>query len=263
MYEKDIPPAKVTTFLPADHPYLVFIFSYNEGAKLATQLSKFPVSNRAFDIMLGDDGSTDNSISQDLTEKFRIRGVVRLTRNMGLSANIKAGLNWYFQENRYRGVVMMNGNDKDGPEAIPHFLDKLSAGYDYVQGSRFIQGGEASNTPPLRYWAIRFIHAPLFSLAARHWMTDTTNGYRAFSSRFLSDPRVHIFQSAFQKYELEQYLAWKALRLGFKCCEMPVARRYPPPTAEANHSNFTKIKPGIGYWQMIKPILMLNLNRYR
>jgi hypothetical protein len=60
-------------------------------------------------------------------------------------------------------------------------------------------------------------------------MTDTTNGYRAFSRNFLMDPRVRFDREEFRYYEVEQYLAWRAIRLGFRCCEIPVIRRYPEP----------------------------------
>ena len=48
-------------------------------------------------------------------------------------------------------------------------------------------GGHAINTPPVRYAAVRLIHAPLVSLGAHQWFTDTTNAYRAYS-RAVPDP---------------------------------------------------------------------------
>lgn len=260
----DIPPVTTDIRAPAMHPYLVFIFAFNEGTKLASQLSKFPpAGERAFDIMIGDDGSDDGSVNASLIEKYGVRGIVRLDRNRGLSANIKGGLHWFLSRAEYEGVIMMNGNDKDDPEAIPRFIRKLREGYDYVQGSRFLPDGTAENTPALRHFGIRFVHGPLFSLAAGKWMTDTTNGFRAFSRSYLSSRKIHIFQEAFQKYEVEQYLGCRAIQLKFACCEIPVARRYPPRAKKATRGGFTKIKPGIGHWQMIKPLIMLNLGLYR
>jgi hypothetical protein len=64
-------------------------------------------------------------------------------------------------------------------------------------------------------------------LAARRRYTDTTNGFRAYSRRFLTDPRVQPFRDVFQAYELHYYLAIRAARLGFKVAETPVTRRYP------------------------------------
>lgn len=241
------------------HPYLVCIFVYNEGPKLVSQLSRFPPpEKRDFDIVIGDDGSSDESVSSDLIARFGLRGIIRLERNEGLSTNIKAGLDWELKQN-YKGVVMMNGNDRDDPEAISRFIRKLEEGFDYVQGSRFLPGGRHHHTPSYRYWAIRFIHAPLFSLASLKWMTDTTNGYRAFSNSFLKSLGNLVFQERFRKYEIEQYLAWKAIRMGKKACEIPVSRCYPE---NVRGSSFTKISPGVGWYQMLKPLLCLLFRLY-
>ena len=37
-----------------------------------------------------------------------------------------------------------------------------------MQGSRFLKGGRAVNTPPVRLLSVRLIHAPVISLTARH-----------------------------------------------------------------------------------------------
>ena len=60
-------------------------------------------------------------------------------------------------------VVTIDGNNKDCPLSIGDFIAKLEIGYDLVQGSRFIKGGEHKNTPFFRYIAIRLIHAPMLS----------------------------------------------------------------------------------------------------
>jgi glycosyltransferase involved in cell wall biosynthesis len=256
---KQVPAYRYEESASQGHSYLVCIFVYNEGTKLAAQLSRFPLpEKRNFDVVIGDDGSSDGSTPSDLIARFALRGIVRLEKNQGLSANIKAGLDWALKQN-YKGLVMINGNDRDDPEAISRFIEKLEEGFDYVQGSRFLPGGRHQNTPSYRYWAIRLVHAPIFSLASLKWMTDTTNGYRAFSASFLKSLGDLIFQERFQKYEIEQYLAWKAIRTGKKVCEIPVSRRYPE---NLRGSSFTKISPGIGWYQMLKPLLCLLFRLY-
>ena len=134
----------------------------------------------------------------------------------------------------YAGILTIDGNNKDSIEDVPRFIEKLRAGYGLVQGSRFIKGGRAVNTPPGRYWAVRLIHAPVISLAARHWFTDTTNAYRAYSRAYLTHPAVQPLREVFVGYELLAYLSVRATRLGFLACEVPVTRAYPkgeaPPT---------------------------------
>ncbi len=110
---------------------------------------------------------------------------------------------------------------------MPRFIEKLQEGYDFVQGSRFLKGGRAIRTPLLRLLSVRLIHAPVISLTARHRFTDTTNAYRAYSRRYLTDPRVQPLRDVFMTYELLAYLSVRATQLGMKACEIPVTRAYP------------------------------------
>ena len=134
----------------------------------------------------------------------------------------------------YDGIITVDGNHKDDTSAVPLFISSLDSGYDHVQGSRFITGGKAINTPLLRWLAVRLIHAPLISLASGFHYTDTTNGFRAYSRKLLLDEKVAVFRDIFDSYELHYYLAVKAARLGYRVLEVPVTRVYPR-TAEDSH----------------------------
>ena len=141
-------------------------------------------------------------------------------------AQLRMGI--YFALNRgYKGVLTIDGNNKDSIEDVHKFIEKLQAGYDFVQGSRFIRGGHAVNTPPVRYAAVRLVHAPLISLGAHQWFTDTTNAYRAYSREYLTHPDVRPLRDVFMGYELLAYLSIRATQLGMKACEVPVTRAYP------------------------------------
>src|SRR5437660_2626154 len=177
------------------------------------------------DIAVVDGGSTDGSIEQ-LLHHPTLRAVAVKKGPGRLGAQLRVGMAWALREG-YDGVILIDGNGKDNPEAIPKFVAKLRDGYDHVQGSRYIAGGVAENTPALRHFGVRFIHAPLISLAARHRYTDTTNGFRAYSRRFLTDRRVRPFRNVLSGYEMHYYLAIRAARLGFRVTELPVERRYP------------------------------------
>ena len=138
----------------------------------------------------------------------------------------------------YEGIVTIDGNNKDDPEAIPRFIDALKQGVDFVQASRFIVGGVAENTPKLRDFAIRFIHAPMLSLfSGFHW-TDTTQGFRAYSRKMLLDDRIAMFRDVFMTYELLAYLSYRAPKLGYRCVELPTIRRYPKGEVPTKISTF-------------------------
>jgi len=155
-----------------------------------------------------------------------VRAVLVKTGPGRLSAQIRMGLSWALEQG-YAGVILMDGNNKDEPAAIASFIKELDRGMDHVQGSRYRKGGREANTPFARHWGVKLLHAPLISLAAGFRYTDTTNGFRAYSRKFLEDPRVLPFRDAFVGYELHYYLAIRAARLGFRVCEVPVTREYP------------------------------------
>jgi dolichol-phosphate mannosyltransferase len=157
----------------------------------------------------------------------------------------------------YEGVVVIDGNGKDSFEDIPKFISKLEKGFDHVQGSRFIGGGHHENTPITRLFGLKFIHVPLMRLASGFKYTDTTNGFRAYSSKFLSDTRIAIFRGVFDGYELHYYLAVKAAKLNFNNIEIPVTRRYP-----ASGKIPTKISPYKGNLQVLAKLLNVVLGKY-
>ena len=127
----------------------------------------------------------------------------------------------------YAGVISIDGNDKDDPEAIPRFIESLNEGYDFVQASRFVAGGTGENTPKLRDFAIRFIHAPMLRIFSGFAWTDTTQGFRAYSRKMILDSRISIFRDIFLTYELLAYLSYRVHKLGYRCLEIPTIRRYP------------------------------------
>ena len=133
----------------------------------------------------------------------------------------------YALEQGYEGIITIDGNGKDSVESVPEFIKTLDDGWDMIQGSRYIEGGLAVNTPKMRHFAVKLIHIPVVSHIAKFKYTDTTNGYRGYSRRFLLDDRVQPFRNIFDTYELLAYLSVRAPELGFKTKEIPVKRIYP------------------------------------
>jgi dolichol-phosphate mannosyltransferase len=121
--------------------------------------------NLAVDVIVCDGGSTDGSNDAALLSRHGVRTLLIKTGPGKLSAQLRV-LFAYAVEQGYAGMVMIDGNGKDGVEAIPQFLDALSAGFDFVQGSRYLPGGSEENTPLDRKLASKLIHAPLLSMAA-------------------------------------------------------------------------------------------------
>lgn len=221
-----VPRHERTVFAPKRTRYCVAVFALNEGERLLAQLERMAPHATHADILLADGGSTDGSTNEARLGRLGVRTLLVKTEEGGLSTQMRMAFHYALTEG-YEGVVTVDGNGKDGVNAIPAFVACLAEGWDHVQGSRYVPGGEAVCTPFLRHWGVKLIHAPLISLAAHHRYTDTTNGFRAYSRAFLLDPRVAPLRPVFRHYELHYYLAIRAARLGYRVTEIPVRRAYP------------------------------------
>lgn len=244
-----IPEHTVHAFRPRQARYAVCIFVLNEGERIRAQLRRLQPYADAFDLIVADGGSSDDGIQ---LPELQDRGVSALLVKTGagrLSAQMRMALAFALQRG-HEGIIVMDGNNKDDPEALPRFAQALEDGFDHVQGSRFLPGGRAINTPWSRWLAIRLVHAPLLSRAAGFQYTDTTNGFRAYSRRLLLDARVQPFRAVFSGYELHYYLSIRAARLGFRVTEVPVCRAYP-----ADGTLPTKLHGLRGHWLVLRTLL--------
>ncbi|MBW8305977.1 MAG: glycosyltransferase family 2 protein [Thiobacillus sp.] len=223
-----VPAMKVPLWLGKQHPYCVVIPVINEGERIKNLLKRMEAQqiSAIADIIIVDGGTTDGSLELEALQQVGVRGLIVKTGPGRLSAQLRCAYAFALDQS-YQGIVTIDGNDKDDPEAIPRFIEALKNGVDFVQASRFIPGGIAENTPKSRDFAIRFIHAPCLRVASGFKWTDTTQGFRAYSRNMLLDPEIAPFRDIFATYELLVYFSYRAPRLGYRCLEIPTIRRYP------------------------------------
>ncbi|WP_460046735.1 glycosyltransferase family 2 protein [Pseudomonas sp. S2_H01] len=225
---RQVPYFETPLWLGRTHSYCVVIPVINEGERIVSLLARMAALSiyQLADIIIVDGGSSDGSLAHDMLMVTGVRGLLVKTSPGKLSAQLRCAYAFALDQG-YEGIVTIDGNDKDDPKAIPRFIEALQQGVDFVQASRFLAGGVAENTPKSRDIAIRFIHAPMLSLASGFDWTDTTQGFRAYSRKMLLDPRIALFRDVFMTYELLAYLSYRAPRLGYRCLELPTVRRYP------------------------------------
>ena len=208
--------------------YCVLIPIINEGDRIKKELQRakrYQISDYA-DIIICDGGSTDGCTDETLLRELNVNTLLVKKGPGKQGAQLRMGI-WWALERGYKGFITIDGNNKDSIEDVPLFIEKLEEGYDFVQGSRFIKGGHAVRTPLIRLLSVRLLHAPVISLTAKQWFTDTTNAYRAYSREYLTHPQVQPLRDIFMTYELLAYLSVRASQLGLKACEIPVDRVYP------------------------------------
>ncbi len=248
-----VPEYGVNEFYEKQSDYCILIPIINEGMRIIKELERAKNADihKIADIILCDGKSTDDSMEQERLKQLCVNTLLVKHGAGKQGAQLRMGIHFALEQG-YKGIVTIDGNNKDSIEDVPLFINKLKQGYDLIQGSRFIKGGIAENTPLIRWIAVRFIHAPVISITAHKWFTDTTNAYRAYSAEYLKHPKVKPFRDVFSGYELLAYLSTRATQLKLKACEVPVARIYP-----ANEPTPTKIKGIKGNTNLLK-ILFAN-----
>lgn len=215
-------------YCPRSSRYCLCIPVINEGERIIKELrrAKKHHIHQLVDIIICDGKSYDGSTDREVLEPLGVNTLLIKQGEGKQGAQLRMGM-WWALNRGYQGIITVDGNNKDSIEHIPRFIKKMDEGFDFIQGSRFIKGGRAVNTPLIRLTAVTFIHAPLTSLAAGCRFTDSTNAYRAYSAAYLMNPKVQPFRDIFISYELLAYLAVRASQLNLKVCEVPVWRIYP------------------------------------
>lgn len=248
-----VPDFDCTEYGTKTRDYVLLIPIINEGERIIWELTRAYEANISdcVDVVICDGGSCDGCTEPTRLKKLGVNTLLTKRGTGKQGAQLRMGMFWAL-ERGYKGIITIDGNNKDSIEDVPRFVEKLKEGFDFVQGSRFIAGGHAINTPFVRLVAVKLIHSPIISLTAGQRFTDTTNAYRAYSAEYLRDERVMPLRDIFMTYELLAYLSVRATQLGYKACELPVTREYPP-----SGKTPTKISPIKGNYELMK-ILLLN-----
>ena len=97
----------------------------------------------------------------------------------------------------------------------------------------------------------------MFSWFVGRVVTDGTSGFRAMRLSILQDPGFQIDQSWLDRYELEPYLYYQSIRLGYRVKEVGVEIVYPA------QQNYTKMRVLTDWWRIIRPLLFLKLGLRR
>jgi len=229
---------------------------YRENGKIRKVLAKFtdPVVD---EICLVLDCPTHAILNEIKEAGKKIDTPVHIIENperRGIGHAIRKGIE-YTLYNGYDIIVVMAGNNKDNPWEIPRLLNPIiNEGYDYVQGSRFLLGGKHERMPLFRGVFSR-LYPFIWTLLTKVRCTDATNGFRAYKTRIFEDKRMNIWQTWLNGYELEYYIHYKVLTLGYKVIEVPVSKTY----QYRHKGGYSKIFPPRDWWQIVGPLIYLKL----
>ena len=155
---------------------LAIVPAYNEAGAIATTVADIEDHAPAFDVLVVDDGSTD-----DTGDIARAAGatVVTLPFNLGIGGAVQAGYLWA-RAHGYDVAVQCDGDGQHDARCLPVMLDRLKrdASLIMVTGSRFLGAdGDGYRSSASQRLGIR-LFASVLSLVTRRPVYDPTSGLR-------------------------------------------------------------------------------------
>ncbi len=234
-----------------DKQTLIILPAYNEQGKIGRVVEKIQATQIPCTILVVDDCSTDNTRAE--AESLGAQ-VITHQQNTGVGGGIRTGIQ-YGLDNNFQVGVVMSGDDQHEPSELPRALEPIQNNTaDFVQGSRYMEGGLLINERLFRKVTTHG-YSWVFSLLTGTKITDATNGFRAFRFSVFADPSINLNQEWLNTYELEPYLLYKAVQSkNIRVIEAPITIRY-----HATGKEYTKMRPVRDWWRLARPMFMLKL----
>jgi glycosyltransferase involved in cell wall biosynthesis len=191
--------------------YSVVVPFYNEQENVPPLYVKLTevmdAIGEPYELVFVDDGSNDGTyrVLLDIYEHDRRVNVLRLRRNFGQTAALKAG----FDFARGMVIISMDGDLQHAPEEIPKFIAKLEEGYDLVSGWRVVRND---------HWLWRQVPS-----RTANWMMAKLSGIELhdFGTTFKAYRREIL--SEIQLYgELHRFIPALASSTGARIAEVPI-----------------------------------------
>ena len=155
---------------------LVAIPAWNERGSIASVIDKVRLHRPDADILVVNDGSTDNTAELAVQAGAR---VVSLPFNVGVGGAMRTAF-LYAKRHGYRAVVQVDADGQHDPADLDRVLDGLSDA-DVVVGTRFHPNSMYFVGGPRR-WAMVLLSKAL-SRMNRGTISDPTSGFRSAGPR--------------------------------------------------------------------------------
>jgi len=202
---------------------IVIIPTYNEKENIEAIIRAVISLEKAFDILVIDDGSPDGTadiVKHLMKDEFSERvHLIERSGKLGLGTAYICGFKWAL-ENGYDYAVEMDADFSHAPiDLLRLYAACHDEGYDVSVGSRYITGVNVVNWPIGRvlmsYYASAYVRAVL-GISLR----DTTAGFVCWSRKVLET--ICLDDVRFKGYAFQIEMKYTALRLGFRIKEVSV-----------------------------------------
>ena len=229
--------------------------AFNEEGKIGTQVKRL-VNTKIFNmILVVNDGSNDDTA----IEAGKAGAVVISNKkNFGVGRSIIHGLKYSLQHNFTIGSII-SGDLQHDPKDFHKLLKfMLKNKIDMVTGSRFGKGGKIINGPLIRVLMTRS-YALIYSIMVFKYLKDPSNGMRIFRLSIFEKLNLDLEKSSLNSYEFEPYFLFKAIKSKkIIVHEIGITVSYADSKEE-----FSKMKPFIDWWKLVKPPIFLGLKIWK
>lgn len=201
--------------------YSIIVPAYNESERLKPTLleilSYFITHKVSFEVLVVEDGSTDNTpvLVKELEREYPNLRLLQMPQNFGKGFAVKTGML------NARGKFLLF-TDADGATPIEEFARLKSAidqGADVAIGSRALFSADTKVEAQLHRKIIGRIFSKLVELLAVAGIADTQCGFKLFTKA--AADQLFTFQKS-KGFSFDVEILFLANKLGFTITEVPV-----------------------------------------
>jgi len=201
---------------------IIIIPTYNEKENIERIIRKVFSLDKAFDILVIDDGSPDQTaaIIKKIQEEFPARlFLIERAGKLGLGTAYITGFKWAC-EKLYDFIFEMDADFSHNPEDLIQLYNACSVdGGDLAIGSRYKNGVNVVNWPMGRvimsYYASFYVRK-VTGMNIR----DTTAGFKCYKRRVLET--IEFDKIRFKGYAFQIEMKFTAWKCGFNIIEVPI-----------------------------------------
>lgn len=229
-----------------NYAILIVIPAYNEGENLPATVADVRGYLPHAEILVVDDGSTDNTAS--VAKELGCR-LLKMPFNVGIGVSVQAGFQ-FAREHDFDFAVQFDGDGQHSAESLSRMLEAAIGGEaDLVIGSRYLDENDYE-TPVARRMGM-VIFSRIISLILKQRITDSTSGFRVLNREaieFCADN----YPADYPEVEILPLLHFDGIRI----MEVPVIMR----ARQNGRSSITWSKAA---YYMVKVVLAISISLLR
>lgn len=199
---------------------VILIPTFNERENINPLLKSIFSQKIAVDVLILDDNSPDGTKKVVLENKKKYKDRLHLInreKKQGLGKAYIEGFKWALKK-KYKKIIQMDADLSHPPEKLIDIFNELDL-YDYVIGSRYVNGIRVLNWPLNRI--ILSIGASWYvNLITRLPVKDPTAGFVGYNRTSLLS--LNLDKIMFVGYAFQIEMKFKLWKLGYNFKEIPI-----------------------------------------